>query len=121
MHCVTRLFDLVLPLYAVIGYRSYLIENSTDPARHFAEPILRAWGPDYILLTKPAELERLRDHILARRAAGKRVSRSWPRGHSDRLFSPRPRPRCAAGRGEIMRRESSQTMPAPASRPRERS
>ncbi len=65
------LFDLGLPLYAVIGYRSYLIENSTDTARHFAEPILRAWGLDYILLTKPAELQRLRDHILACRAAGK--------------------------------------------------
>jgi sulfopyruvate decarboxylase TPP-binding subunit len=65
------LFDLGLPLYAVIGYRSYLIENSTDTARQFAEPILRAWGLDYILLTKPAELQRLRDHILACRAAGK--------------------------------------------------
>jgi sulfopyruvate decarboxylase TPP-binding subunit len=65
------LFDLGLPLYAVIGYRSYLIENSTDTARHFAEPILRAWGLDYILLTKPAELNRLREHVLACRAAGK--------------------------------------------------
>jgi sulfopyruvate decarboxylase TPP-binding subunit len=65
------LFDLELPLYAVIGYRSYLIENSTDTARHFAEPILRAWGIDYMLLTRPDELPRLREHFLECRAAGK--------------------------------------------------
>jgi sulfopyruvate decarboxylase subunit alpha len=65
------LFDLQLPLYAVIGYRSYLIEDSTDTARHFAEPILRAWGLDYVLLTRPDELPRLGEHLLQCRAAGK--------------------------------------------------
>src|ERR1700722_12702968 len=37
------LFDLHLPLYALIGYRSYLIPNSPDSARKFAEPILKTW------------------------------------------------------------------------------
>src|SRR5581483_2304220 len=37
------LFDLNLPLYSLVGYRSYLLENSTDSAKRFAEPILRAW------------------------------------------------------------------------------
>jgi len=65
------LFDLRLPLYAVVGYRSYLIENSPDTAKHFAEPILRAWGLDYVLLKRPDELPRLREHFLACQAAGK--------------------------------------------------
>ncbi len=65
------LFDLRLPIYSVIGYRSYLIENSPDTAKHFAEPILRAWGLDYILLTKPDELPRMREHFLQCKAAGK--------------------------------------------------
>ena len=44
------LFDLRLPLFAIVGHRSFLIENTTDTAKHFAEPILNAWGIDYVLL-----------------------------------------------------------------------
>src|SRR5262245_34334553 len=36
-------FDLGVPLYAIIGHRSYLIPDSRDTARRFAEPILTAW------------------------------------------------------------------------------
>ncbi len=64
------LFDLGLPLYAIIGARSYLIENSTDTAKHFAEPILRAWGLDYVVLRREDELPRLKDHYLKCRGAG---------------------------------------------------
>lgn len=66
-------FDMGLPLFAVVGHRSYLVENSPDTARRFAEPILRAWGIDYLLLSKPDELPRLREHFLACQAAGKPV------------------------------------------------
>ena len=65
------LFDLGLPLFAIIGHRSYLVENSPDTAKHFAEPILRAWGIDYVLLTRDDELPRLGADFLARQAAGK--------------------------------------------------
>jgi sulfopyruvate decarboxylase TPP-binding subunit len=49
------LFDLQLPLVAIIGYRSYLVSGSTDSARRFTEPILRAWGLDYSILREPAD------------------------------------------------------------------
>jgi sulfopyruvate decarboxylase TPP-binding subunit len=65
------LFDLGRPLFAIVGHRSYLIENSPDSARQFAEPILKAWGIDYVMLREPDELPRLRDHFLACQSAGK--------------------------------------------------
>jgi sulfopyruvate decarboxylase TPP-binding subunit len=65
------LFDLRLPLFAIIGHRSYLVENTTDTAKHFAEPILQAWGLDYVLLARTDETPRLREHILKCRAAAK--------------------------------------------------
>jgi sulfopyruvate decarboxylase TPP-binding subunit len=65
------LFDLGLPLYAVIGYRSYLVENSPDTARHKTEPILQAWGLDYVLIDAPTALPRLAEHYRACQAAGR--------------------------------------------------
>jgi sulfopyruvate decarboxylase TPP-binding subunit len=65
------LFDLKLPLAAVIGYRSYLVSGSTDSARHFTEPVLKAWGLDYALIHGSQELPTLSSHVSACRAAGK--------------------------------------------------
>jgi sulfopyruvate decarboxylase TPP-binding subunit len=65
------LFDLRLPLFAVVGYRSYLVENSADTARRFTEPVLRAWGLDYVLIDSPARAPRLAEHYRACQAAGK--------------------------------------------------
>jgi sulfopyruvate decarboxylase TPP-binding subunit len=65
------LFDMELPLYALIGYRSYLVEGSTDSARRFTEPILRAWGIDYVVLDRPESLVRLAEHYRACRQAGR--------------------------------------------------
>ncbi len=47
------LFDLKLPLYALVGYRNYLIASSTDSAKTFTEPVVKAWGLDYTVLTAP--------------------------------------------------------------------
>lgn len=44
------LFDLKLPIFSFIGYRSYLASSSSDTARAFLEPILRAWGINYLIL-----------------------------------------------------------------------
>jgi sulfopyruvate decarboxylase subunit alpha len=65
------IFDMGLPLFAIVGHRSYLIDNSPDSARRFAEPILKAWGIDYVLLTKPDDLPLIREHFLACQVAGK--------------------------------------------------
>lgn len=65
------LFDLRLPLSAVIGYRSYLLANSTDTAKVFTEPILQAWGLDYLLLDAPSGGPRLVEHLRACRDAGR--------------------------------------------------
>ncbi len=65
------LHDLKLPLYAFIGYRSYLLPTSTDSAKHFTEPILKAWGIDYVLLDAPEAWPRFAQHFRACQAAGK--------------------------------------------------
>ncbi len=65
------LFDLRLPLSAVIGYRSYLLASSTDTAKQFTEPVLRGWGLDYALVDAPERLHRLPEHLAACRAAGR--------------------------------------------------
>lgn len=58
------LFDWGLPLMAIIGYRSALVPNTKDTAMHFTEPILRAWGIDYVVLRDEDPLETMTDHFL---------------------------------------------------------
>ncbi len=65
------LFDLGLPLFALIGYRNYLVPDSPDTARKFTEPVLRAWGLDYVLVDSTAALAKLADHYRACQAAGR--------------------------------------------------
>ena len=65
------LFDLQIPLFALIGYRSYLLENSPDTAKKFAEPILNAWGLSYELIMGAEDLPKLVAHQRACQAAGK--------------------------------------------------
>lgn len=67
------LFDYKLPLFAIIGYRSYLSEATLpgDTARIFAEPILKAWQLDYRLIDKPDQLSLIGDHYKACRSADK--------------------------------------------------
>lgn len=65
------LFDLELPLAAWIGYRSYLVPHSPDTARRFTEPILRAWGLDYLLVDRPEQATEIVPHHRACRQAGR--------------------------------------------------
>jgi sulfopyruvate decarboxylase subunit alpha len=65
------LFDLRLPLFALVGYRNYLVPDSPDTARRFTEPVLRAWGLEYVLIDSPAALPRLGEHYCACQAAGR--------------------------------------------------
>ncbi len=57
------LFDLRLPIVALIGGRNLLVENSGDSAKRFTEPILKAWGVDYRLIARPEEKPALADFI----------------------------------------------------------
>jgi sulfopyruvate decarboxylase subunit alpha len=49
------LHDWQLPLFSIIGYRSYLNQETLpgDTCLVFTEPTLRAWRIDYRLLTQP--------------------------------------------------------------------
>jgi sulfopyruvate decarboxylase TPP-binding subunit len=64
-------YDMQVPLFALIGHRSYLLKDSTDSAKRFAEPILSAWGLDYRLIERPQQWPLLAEHYRACRAAGK--------------------------------------------------
>lgn len=59
------LYDLGLPLWAVVGYRSYLLPESKDSAKRFAEPILKAWDLEYLLVERPEQLPEIADHLQA--------------------------------------------------------
>jgi len=48
------LFDLNCPVYAIVGYRSFLVEDSDDSARRFMQPLVDAWQIDHIVL-KPED------------------------------------------------------------------
>jgi sulfopyruvate decarboxylase subunit alpha len=65
------LFDLRLPLFAMIGYRGFLVEDSPDSARRFTEPVLRGWGLEWLMLHNSEDLPRLAEHYRACQAAGR--------------------------------------------------
>jgi sulfopyruvate decarboxylase TPP-binding subunit len=65
------LFDLELPLSALIGVRNGLVADSRDSARTFAEPILRAWGIDYFWIRSPEEWPQAANHFWACRQSGR--------------------------------------------------
>ncbi len=65
------LFDLQLPLWAVIGYRSYLVANSPDTARRFTEPVLQAWGLEYLLIENRSAAGNLVAHFQTAETDGK--------------------------------------------------
>jgi sulfopyruvate decarboxylase subunit alpha len=66
------LYDWKLPLLAVIGYRSYLNQETLpgDTCLVFTEPILDAWRIPYRLITNESQLEQIVEHWQACRAAG---------------------------------------------------
>lgn len=65
--------DYGLPLFAIIGYRSYLNQSSLpgDTARIFTEPILSAWQLDTVLIDAPDKKHLLTDHYRDCRAEGR--------------------------------------------------
>lgn len=65
------LFDLKLPIFALIGLRNGLVPESRDSAKVFAEPILKAWGIDCVWLMTPDDKPKLAEQFLACRQAGR--------------------------------------------------
>lgn len=66
----SAVYDYGVPLFAVIGYRSYLIPGATDSARTYTEPILKAWNLPCRLIDSAAKLPLLAEHYTACRDAG---------------------------------------------------
>lgn len=64
------LFDLEMPLLAVIGARNWLVPDSRDTAKMFAEPVLQAWSVNYVVVECPEHKLRLVEHFRACQSAG---------------------------------------------------
>lgn len=66
------LHDWKLPVPSIIGYRSYLNQETLpgDTCLAFTETILRAWQIDYRLITEPAQYPVMARHLDECRAAG---------------------------------------------------
>lgn len=67
------LHDWKLPIPSIIGYRSYLNQETLpgDTCLAFTEPILDAWQLDYRLITRPEQFDLLEDHLQTAIAAGR--------------------------------------------------
>lgn len=64
------LFDLRLPIYSLIGVRNWLVPQSHDSAKTFAEPILRAWGLDSQWLIELSDKLMFTEHYRSCQRAG---------------------------------------------------
>jgi sulfopyruvate decarboxylase TPP-binding subunit len=65
------LHDWKLPIFSIIGYRSYLSQEHIpgDTCLVFTEPILAAWQIDWRLIRDPSQLGEIQTHYEACRAA----------------------------------------------------
>jgi sulfopyruvate decarboxylase TPP-binding subunit len=65
--------DWKLPLFAMIGYRSYLNQDTLpgDTCLVFTEPTLDAWKMDYKLITQPSQFPTIAEHYRATQEAGR--------------------------------------------------
>lgn len=57
------LFDLKLPIYAVVGVRNWLVPSSSDSAKLFAEPIVKAWGINCQWIASEVNKPKLVEHF----------------------------------------------------------
>ncbi len=64
-------YDLRIPVFALVGARSWLAKHSQDSAKTFAEPILSAWNIDYVIIESQLERHKLGEHYLRCQAARK--------------------------------------------------
>jgi sulfopyruvate decarboxylase TPP-binding subunit len=64
------LHDWKLPIFSIIGYRSYLNQDTLpgDTCLVFTEPVLDTWKIDYRLITSDSQLADVRSHLETCRA-----------------------------------------------------
>lgn len=60
--------DFGVPLFGIIGWRSYLIPDSPDSAKTFTEEQVKLWKIDYRLIDTAEKLPLLAEHYLHCRA-----------------------------------------------------
>ncbi len=65
------LFDLKLPLFALIGVRNALVDQSRDSAKTFAEPVLKAWNIPYVWIRRPDDRRQLVEHFVTSRKSNR--------------------------------------------------
>lgn len=65
------LHEWKLPIYSIIGYRSYLNQDNLpgDTSLVFTEPILAAWKLDVRFIKSPDQLGEIREHYRACQSA----------------------------------------------------
>jgi sulfopyruvate decarboxylase subunit alpha len=65
--------DWKLPIYAFIGYRSYLSQDTLpgDTCLTFTEPVLDAWQLDYVFIKDPSQTHEIVAHHRACAEAGR--------------------------------------------------
>jgi len=58
------LHDYQIPIFAIIGYRSYLSQETLpgDTCLKFTEPILDAWNVDYRFIDTAEKVDQLEEH-----------------------------------------------------------
>ncbi len=61
-------YDLALPVFAIVGARSWLAENSSDSAKRFSRAIVDAWQVDWELVQCEQDKPKLRKCYLDCRA-----------------------------------------------------
>jgi sulfopyruvate decarboxylase subunit alpha len=57
------LYDLQLPLHALIGVRNWLVPDSRDSAKTFTEPIIKAWGLNAVWIEADADKPKFAEHV----------------------------------------------------------
>lgn len=65
------LYDLQLPLFAVIGVRNGLVPQSCDSAKTFAAGIVQAWQLNAVSINHAADKHLLAEHVKSCRAASR--------------------------------------------------
>lgn len=55
--------DLRLPLFAIVGVRNWLIPESRDSAKLFAEPVAQAWGLNPLWIAEETDKPKLAEYF----------------------------------------------------------
>lgn len=63
-------YDLDIPVYAIIGLRNWLSPQCSDSARDFAAPLIAAWGLSTVSIAGADDLDHFASHYRSCRESG---------------------------------------------------